>query len=107
MVRFIFYLSLLAGLGYGGLYLYYDISVERSLKDHLDDLGLTAVEVKRIDFDTMAPLVKDAHITAEVVYGSAAASLDIRVIGHPAFSEDYRIELDSLQAFRLSIGSGG
>ncbi|APE29659.1 hypothetical protein BOX17_01015 [Halomonas aestuarii] len=107
MVRFILYLTLLAGLAFGGVYFYYDVSIKRAVKDHLDGLGLTAVEVKRVDFDPMAPLVTDTHVTAEVTYGGAEASLDIRVIGHPAFSEEYRLELDSLQAFRLSIGTGG
>lgn len=107
MVRFILTLAALAGLAYGGVYFYYDASLTRAVKDQLDDLGLTAVEVKGVDFAPMAPLVTDTHVTAEVVYRSAEASLDIRVIGHPAFSEDYRLELDGLQAFRLSIGAGG
>lgn len=106
MFRFIFYCTLLAGLAYGGVYFYYDISLKRAVRDHLDELGLTAVEVKGVDFNPMAPLVTDTHVTTEVVYGGAEASLDIRVIGHPAFSEEYRLELDSLQAFRLSIRMG-
>lgn len=32
---------------------------------------------------------------------------DIRVIGQPVFSEETRLELDSLQALRLTIGAGG
>ncbi|MFG6160284.1 hypothetical protein ACGTNG_15895 [Halomonas sp. 1390] len=106
MVRFMFSLAALAGLAYGGIYFYYDVSLKRAVGDHLDRLGLTAVEVKGIDFAPTAPLVTDTHVTAEVAYRSAEASLDIRVIGHPVFSEEYRLELDSLQAFRLSIGAG-
>ncbi|MDT8880525.1 hypothetical protein RSO68_13690 [Halomonas saccharevitans] len=106
MVRFVLSLAVLAGLAYGGLYFYYDASLTRAVDDRLDGLGLTAVEVKGIDFAPTAPLVTDTHVTAGVVYRSAEASLDIRVIGHPVFSEEYRLELDSLQAFRLSIGAG-
>ncbi|SEM08800.1 hypothetical protein [Halomonas daqiaonensis] len=106
MVRFIFYLALLAGLAYGGLYFYYGVEIKRALEHRLDDLGLTAVEVRRIDFPPMAPVTEDAQISAEVSYGGAEASLDIRVIGHPLFSEETRLELDSLQTFRLTIGAG-
>lgn len=106
MIRFIFTLAALAGLAYGGIYFYYDVSIKRAVKDHLDGLGLTAVEVKQVDFAPMAPLATDSHVTAEVAYGGAEASLDIRVIGHPVFSEEYRLELDSLQSWRLSIGAG-
>lgn len=107
MVRFIFYLAALAGLAYGGLYFYYGVEIERALDQRLDDLGLTAVEVRRVDFAPMAPLASDSQVTAEVTYGGAEASLDIRVIGHPVFSEATRLELDSLQALRLTIGAGG
>ena len=107
MVRFILTLTALAGLAYGGLYFYYDVEIKRALDQRLDDLGLTAVEVRRVDFAPMAPLASDTHVTAEVTYGGAEASLDIRVIGHPVFSDETRLELDSLQALRLSIGAGG
>lgn len=106
MVRFILTLAALAGLAYGGLYFYYDVEIKRALDQRLDDLGLTAVEVRRVDFAPMAPLASDTHVTAEVTYGGAEASLDIRVIGHPLFSEETRLELDSLQTFRLTIGAG-
>lgn len=107
MVRFIVYLGLLAGLAYGGLHFYYGVEVKQALDQRLDDLGLTAVEVRRIDFAPMAPLASDTHVSAEVTYGGAEASLDIRVIGHPVFSDETRLELDSLQALRLTIGTGG
>jgi len=107
MVRFILMLAALTGLAYGGLNFYYGVEIKRALEQRLDDLGLTAVEVRRIDFDPMAPLASDSRITAEVIYGGAEASLDIRVIGHPVFAEETRLELDSLQALRLTIGAGG
>ncbi|MGM0536206.1 MAG: hypothetical protein ACQEXI_10605 [Pseudomonadota bacterium] len=107
MARFIFTLAALAGLAYGGLYFYYDVEIKRALDQRLGDLGLTAVEVRRVDFAPMAPLASDTHVTAEVTYGGAEASLDIRVIGHPVFSDETRLELDSLQALRLTIGAGG
>ncbi|MDW7748765.1 hypothetical protein [Halomonas sp.] len=107
MVRFILTLAALAGLAYGGLYFYYGVEIKRALDQRLDDLGLTAVEVRRVDFAPMAPLASDTHVTAEVTYGGAEASLDIRVIGHPVFSEETRLELDSLQALRLTLGAGG
>lgn len=107
MVRFIVTLAALAGLAYGGLYFYYGVEIKRALDQRLDELGLAAVDVRRVDFDPMAPLATDSRITAEVTYGGAEASLDIRVIGHPVFSEETRLELDSLQALRLTIGAGG
>lgn len=106
MIRFILSLAVLAGLAYGGLYFYYDISLERALDARLEGLGLSAVEVKQLDFPPMAPLTTDARVTADVAYRSAEASLDIHVIGHPVFAEQTRLELDGLQAFRLSIGAG-
>ncbi|MDR9439395.1 MAG: hypothetical protein RI841_07855 [Halomonas sp.] len=107
MVRFIFTLAALAGLAYGGLYVYYGMEIKHALGQRLDDLGLSAVEVRRVDFASRAPLASDTHVTAELTYGGAEASLDIRVIGHPLFSEETRLELYSLQALRLTLGTGG
>ncbi|MBE0488800.1 MAG: hypothetical protein IBX53_06950 [Halomonas sp.] len=37
----------------------------------------------------------------------AEATLNVRVIGHPVFSNEVRLELEGLQALRISIGLGG
>lgn len=107
MGRFIFSLLLLAGLAYGGLYVYYGETVTQAVDERLDGLGLTAVEVEGIDFSPLAPLGTGARITADVTYQGAVATLDLRLTGHPLFSEEIRLELDGLQALRLTLGTGG
>jgi hypothetical protein len=104
LFRFILSLAVLAGLAYGGLYFYYDVSVTSAIDERLDELGLSVVEVRGIDFAPMAPLIDDTNITANVSYRGAALQLDVRVIGNPVFSEKTQLELDGLQALRLTIG---
>lgn len=104
MIRFIINLAVLAGLAYGGLYFYYDYSMKRTVEAQVSELGLSALEVKAIDFPYMAPLVADTRISADVIYRGAEAGLDIRVVGNPVFSDSIKLELDGLQALRLSIG---
>lgn len=99
-------LIIIAGLAYGGLYLHYDRAVTRAIETRLDGLGLSALEVERLDFAPLAPLSAEAMIAADVVYQGAEATLDLRLTGHPLFSEELRLELDSLQALRLTIGAG-
>ncbi|GHE20278.1 hypothetical protein [Halomonas urumqiensis] len=99
-------LIVIAGLAYGGLYIYYGIVVERAIEQQLEARGLTALEVERVDYGPLAPLTTDTRLSTDVRYRGAEASLDIRVIGHPVFSDEVRLELDGLQALRLSIGTG-
>lgn len=106
MGRFILLIVLLAGLAYGGLYVYYGESVTQAVDARLDGLGLTAVEVEGVEFGPLAPLGTDARIVADVTYQGAEATLDLRLTGHPLFSEEIRLELDGLQALRLTIGGG-
>lgn len=99
-------LIVIAGLAYGGLYVYYGIVVERAIEQQLEARGLTALEVERVGYGPLAPLATDSHLSIDVRYRGAEASLDVRVIGHPVFSDEVRLELDGLQALRLSIGTG-
>ncbi|MDR5867481.1 hypothetical protein [Halomonas koreensis] len=99
-------LALIAGLAYGGLYLYYGAAVEAAVEDALADMGLTALTVEDIDYAPTAPLGREATITADIVYQGAAASIDLTLHGHPLFSEEIRLELGGLQALRLTIGGG-
>ncbi|WP_104204022.1 hypothetical protein [Billgrantia saliphila] len=98
-------LVLIAGLAYGGLYIYYGVVVEDAIKAQLDRRGLTAVEVEQIDYGFMAPLSNEATISAELDYRGAEATVSVRLEGHPVFSESVRIELEGLQALRLRFGA--
>lgn len=102
----LFTLIVITGLLYGGLYLYYGVTVKQIIEQQLHARGLTAVEVERVDYGLLAPASTDTRISATVHYRSAEASLDIRVIGHPIFSDEVRLELDGLQALRLTLGAG-
>lgn len=102
----LFSLLVIAGLAYGGLYVYYGMSVERLIDEQVDDLGLGALEVQGIEYGPMAPLSTDANVSADVIYRGAEATLDIRVDGHPVFSDEVRLGLGGLQALRLTIGAG-
>ncbi len=103
----LFSLIVIAGLVYGGLYFYYGATVKQIVEQQLDTRGLTAVEVERVDYGPLAPVSTDTRLSATVHYRGAEATLDIRVIGHPIFSDEIRLELDGLQALRLTIGAGG
>ncbi|EWG98001.1 hypothetical protein [Halomonas sp. BC04] len=102
----LFSLIVIVGLAYGGLYLYYGMAMKQVIEQQIDDRGLTALEVQSIHYGPLAPVSSDARITATVNYRGAEATLDIRIIGHPIFSEELRVELDGLQALRLRIGGG-
>ncbi|SDM60073.1 hypothetical protein SAMN05192555_11580 [Franzmannia pantelleriensis] len=99
-------LIVLAGLAYGGLYVYYGMAATQAIEQQLEARGLTALEVERVAYGPLAPLTTDTRLSTDVRYRGAEASLDIRVIGHPVFSDEVRLELDGLQALRLSIGTG-
>ncbi len=102
----LFSLIVIVGLAYGGLYLYYGVAMKQVIEQQIDDRGLSALEVERIHYGPLAPITTQARISATVTYRGAEATLDIRVIGHPVFSEELRVELDGLQALRLRIGGG-
>lgn len=99
-------LILIAGLAYGGLYVYYGVTVEDAIKAQLDRRGLTAVEVEQIDYGFMAPLSSEATITAELDYRGAEATVTVRLEGHPIFSDEVRMELEELRGLRLRFGAG-
>ena len=98
-------LIVIAGLAYSGLYFYYGMSIRQLIEEQVDDLGLGALEVKGVDYSLQAPLSTHANVSANVIYHGAEATLDIRVQGHPVFSDDVQLELGGLQALRLTIGA--
>ncbi|EPC02381.1 hypothetical protein L861_15200 [Litchfieldella anticariensis FP35 = DSM 16096] len=97
---------MIVGLAYGGLYFYYGVTVKQLVEERVTDFGFGALEVKSIDYGPMAPLSTSSLVSADVIYGGAEAILDIRVHGHPLFSDEVRLELSGLQALRLKFGSG-
>lgn len=102
----LFSLLVIAGLAYGGLYFYYGISTQQAIEQQLEARGLTALEVESVDYGLLAPVSQESRASANVNYRGAEATLNIRIIGHPIFSEDVRLELDGLQALRLTLGTG-
>jgi hypothetical protein len=104
MGRLFFTLMMVAGLGYGGLYFYYGVSVKQAVEQRLDDLGLDDLAVKRVHFDPTAPLREDTRVAADIEYGGGDATVELRVIGHPVFSDDVTLELQGLQGLRLRFG---
>ncbi|WP_299236777.1 hypothetical protein [uncultured Halomonas sp.] len=96
----------IAGLAYGGLYFYYELSVSEAIEQQLDARGFSSIEVASLDFAAMAPLSQDSSVAATLNYRGAEATLDMRVIGHPLFSDQLRLELDGLQTLRLTLGTG-
>jgi len=107
MGRFVFTLAVLAGLAYAGLYVFYGHAARQAIEEQLEARGLTAIEVQSIDYGVLAPVSQEAEVAVGIRYRGAEATLDVRVIGHPVFSDEVRLELDGLQALRLSIGLGG
>ncbi|MFW6346022.1 MAG: hypothetical protein ACOC0M_06810 [Halomonas sp.] len=101
----LFGLIVIGGLAYGGLYFSYGISVRQAIEQQLEARGFDAIEVERVDFPATAPLSQDTRLAATLDYRGARATLDIRVIGHPVFSEEITLELDSLQSLNLSLGN--
>lgn len=99
-------LIVIAALAYGGLYVYYGITLQQTIAEQLEARGLAALEVQSVDYGLLAPASTNSQVSATVSYRGAEASLDIRVIGHPVFSDEIRLELDGLQALRLRIGAG-
>lgn len=99
-------LIVIVSLAYGGLYFYYGMAMKQVIEQQINDRGLTALEVERIQYGPLAPVTSDARISATVNYRGSEATLNIRVIGHPIFSDEMRVELDGLQALRLRIGTG-
>ncbi|MBA2778514.1 hypothetical protein [Billgrantia kenyensis] len=99
-------LILIAALAYGGLYLYYGQVVRQAIDQQLEARGLSAVEVRRVEYEPLAPLSTRATIAAEISYRGADATVTVRLDGHPIFSDEVRMELDGLQALRLRWGVG-
>lgn len=103
-MRFILTLVVLAGLVYGGLYVYYDTSLSRAVEERLGNAGLGDVTVEAVNFSPLAPLLTETEVNADVAYGGLDASVTLRVEGHPLFTDELSLELDGLEALRLGIG---
>lgn len=103
-MRFIVYLVVLAGLVYGGLYMYYDASLSSAVEERLSDSGLGDVTVSGVDFSLLAPLSTEAKVSADVAYGSLDASVNLQATGHPLFGDELRVDLSGLEALRLGVG---
>lgn len=102
----LFTLIVVVGLVYGGLYFVYGVKVKQGVTEQLDAYGLERLEVKKVEYKPLAPLRSESGVSATLVYRGAEAQLDIRVIGHPIFSEEMRLEPQGLQALRLTLGAG-
>lgn len=102
----LFSLIVIAGLAYGGLYFYYGMSIQGLIEEQVDDFGLGGLEVQGVQYDLMAPLKTETNVSANVIYRGAEATLDIRVHGHPLFSDEVQLELGGLQALQVTIGAG-
>ncbi|HDZ48347.1 hypothetical protein LCGC14_0034910 [marine sediment metagenome] len=100
----LFSLIIVLALGYTGLYFYYGVVVEREIKQQLDDRGLTGVSIDNVEYGILAPVSTSADITITATYRSAQAAMDIKVQGHPVFSDEVSVQFDGLQALRLGIG---
>lgn len=99
-------LLVLLGLGYFGVYMYYGVAVEKVLDEQLDERGMTAVEVEKLDYGWLAPVNTSANVSADVTYKGASASLELDVEGHPLFGDELKVSFGSLQGVSLGIGLG-
>jgi len=54
----------------------------------------------------LAPVSDSANIAITVGYRGSQAAVNVRVQGHPLFSDEVTVQLDSLQALRLGISFG-
>lgn len=104
MGRFVFYLVLLGGIAYGGLYFYYGIAIKQGIEAEFAERGFDAVEVTGVEYGPLALVSREAEIATSIAYRGAEATLDIRLDGHPLFSDEVNIQLDGLQALRLTRG---
>ena len=93
-------------LGYVGLYFYYGVAIKHDVKQQLDDRGMTAVSVDRLEYGWLAPISTSANVSADITYGGASARTQLGVEGHPLFSDEIKISFDALQGLSLGIGLG-
>jgi len=102
----LFSLLVLLGLGYAGIYFYYGVVIEKEVEQQLESRGLTSVSVDNVEYDLLAPVSKSANIAVTVSYRGSQAAVNVQVQGHPLFSDEVTVQLDSLQALRLGISFG-
>lgn len=102
----LFSLIVVVALGYAGIYFYYGVVVEREIQQQLDDRGLSAVSIDNVEYGLLAPVSTSTEISVTMTYRGSQATLDLAVQGHPLFSDEVTVKVDSLQALRLGISFG-
>lgn len=106
-MRLMVTLLALAGVGYAGLYMYYDAGLARATEARLSELGLDAARVESLEFSPLAPLLTEAEVSATVTYSSFKADVTLHVDGHPLFTDELSLGLDGLKGLLLEIGPAG
>lgn len=101
-----FSLLVLLGLGYAGIYFYYGVVIEGEVEQQLASRGLTSVSVDNVEYGLLAPVSNSANIAVTVGYRGSQAAVNVRVQGHPLWSDEVTVQLDGLQALRLGISFG-
>ncbi|WP_346795457.1 hypothetical protein R5M92_08360 [Halomonas sp. Bachu 37] len=99
-------LIVLLALGYAGVYVYYGVVIEQEVEQQLEARGLSTVSVDNVEYGLLAPVSNTATIAVTVGYRGSQAAVNMSVQGHPLFSDDVTVQLDSLQALRLGINFG-
>jgi hypothetical protein len=99
-------LLVLLGLGYAGIYFYYGVVIEKEVEQQLEARGLSSVSVDDVEYDWLAPVSDSANIAVTLSYLGSQAAVNVQLQGHPLFSDDVTLQLDSLQALRLGISFG-
>ena len=68
--------------------------------------GLSSVSVDDVEYDWLAPVSDSANIAVTLSYRGSQAAVNVQLQGHPLFSDDVTLQLDSLQALRLGLSFG-
>ena len=102
----LFSLLVLLGLGYAGIYFYYGVVIEKEVEQQLEARGLSSVSVDDVEYDWLAPVSDSANVAATLSYRGSQAAVNVQLQGHPLFSDDVTLQLDSLQALRLGLSFG-
>jgi hypothetical protein len=102
----LFSLLVLLGLGYAGIYFYYGVVIEKEVEQQLEARGLSSLSVDNVEYDWLAPVSDSAHVAVTLGYRGSQAAVNMQLQGHPLFSDEVTVQLDSLQALRLGISFG-
>ena len=102
----LFSLLVLLGLGYAGIYFYYGVVIEKEVEQQLEARGLSSVSVDDVEYDWLAPVSDSANIAVTLSYRGSQAAVNVQLQGHPLWSDDVTLQLESLQALRLGLSFG-